>query len=485
METVRNERFLEKAESLKRDLRSTEYEIASGRMLTAGESEVFDLGRHCVGYPEIEISSSGHHQDAPLYIKLQFAEIAAELGYDTEKYDGWISKSWIQEERIHIDILPATVKLSRRYAFRYLKITVISASENYFAVIEKVKVRAVSAENRTSVTSDFDREEDRRLDEISVNTLHSCMQDVFEDGPKRDRRLWLGDLRLQALVNYVTFKNYDLVKRCLYLFAGSTLEGGMLASNVFTEPEVECDYQSMFDYTLLFINTLWDYYEETGDRETLLDLEPVCIRQFELLRDCFDGNGLLDTEKTGRIFVDWNFDLDKQASGHAIYIYAMKALLKIEKALGKDASFIDKEIEQKTEAARTLFDPERGMFVSGPSGQVSVASQMWMILAGTVSSKEGAEILEKALKDSGVVGLNSPYAYHYLIDALIQCGVKEKAYTMMHSYWDGMVNEGTDTFWELYNPEDASYSPYGGLVVHSFCHAWSCTPSYFLRKYFN
>ena len=22
------------------------------------------------------------------------------------------------------------------------------------------------------------------------------MQDVFEDGPKRDRRLWLGDLRL-------------------------------------------------------------------------------------------------------------------------------------------------------------------------------------------------------------------------------------------------------------------------------------------------
>ena len=27
------------------------------------------------------------------------------------------------------------------------------------------------------------------------------MQDVFEDGPKRDRRLWLGDLRLEALAN--------------------------------------------------------------------------------------------------------------------------------------------------------------------------------------------------------------------------------------------------------------------------------------------
>jgi hypothetical protein len=45
----------------------------------------------------------------------------------------------------------------------------------------------------------------------------NCMQEVFEDGPKRDRRLWLGDLRLQALVNDVTFGHHDLVRRCLYL----------------------------------------------------------------------------------------------------------------------------------------------------------------------------------------------------------------------------------------------------------------------------
>ena len=32
------------------------------------------------------------------------------------------------------------------------------------------------------------------------------MQDVFEDGPKRDRRLWLGDLRLQALAKIANDK---------------------------------------------------------------------------------------------------------------------------------------------------------------------------------------------------------------------------------------------------------------------------------------
>ena len=42
---------------------------------------------------------------------------------------------------------------------------------------------------------------------IAVNTLKNCMQRVFEDGPKRDRRLWIGDLRLEALANYYTFEN--------------------------------------------------------------------------------------------------------------------------------------------------------------------------------------------------------------------------------------------------------------------------------------
>ena len=80
--------------------------------------------------------------------------------------------------------------------------------------------------------------------------------------------------------------------------------------------------------------------------------------------------------------------------------------------------------------------------------------------------------------------MNSPYAYHHYIDALIHVGLKEEAYRKMHEYWDGMIRKGTDTFWEIYNPADEEVSPYGSIVVHSFCHAWSCTPAYFLRKYF-
>ena len=70
---------------------------------------------------------------------------------------------------------------------------------------------------------------------MCVKTLKECEQEVFEDGPKRDRRLWIGDLRLQALVDYNTFKNIDLIKRCIYLFAHNLNNEGLVAPCVFPD----------------------------------------------------------------------------------------------------------------------------------------------------------------------------------------------------------------------------------------------------------
>jgi hypothetical protein len=48
----------------------------------------------------------------------------------------------------------------------------------------------------------------------------------------------IGDLRLQALCSYVTFKDYDLAKRCLYLFAGMPFnDEGLLCACVYEKPK--------------------------------------------------------------------------------------------------------------------------------------------------------------------------------------------------------------------------------------------------------
>jgi hypothetical protein len=63
--------------------------------------------------------------------------------------------------------------------------------------------------------------------------------------------------------------------------------------------------------------------------------------------------------------------------------------------------------------------------------------------------------------------------------------LKELAISEMKTYWGGMIQNGADTFWELYNPHNKEFSPYGSQLINSYCHAWSwsCTPTYLIRNY--
>ena len=483
---ARNEYFLKKAEQLRPQLIVQEKFIHCGeRIMNKGDEALFDFGDHYVGYLTIDFEPTERHPDSPLYFQIRFFEHQEEMSEDPAKYKGWISPSWIQQEQIHIDVIPCSYRLERRYAFRYVKITILRSSGNFPVKLCKLTLNSVSSADDTKLIPFNGREEDRLLDRVAVRTLHECMQEVFEDGPKRDQRLWLGDLRLQALANYETYRDLELIKRCLYLFAGDTLENGLVANNMFVRPKAECDSQYMVDYSLFFISTLWDYYEASGDVEALKELEPIAYHQYELFSTSFDEQGLLDLSKAGNCFVDWSQMLEKQASGHAIYIYALKDLVKIEHTLGKETALLEKEIQAKSEAARKhWFDKKKGLFVGGKYRKISYATQIWMVLAGVVTGTDGARILERVEKYPFATKPATPYLYHHYIQALIDCGEKKKAYEKMTAYWGGMCDLGADTFWELYNPGNPKESPYGGKIIHSYCHAWSCTPCYFLRKYY-
>ncbi len=106
---------------------------------------------------------------------------------------------------------------------------------------------------------------------------------VFEDGPKRDRRLWIGDLRQQALVNYETFDQLDLVKHCLYMFAGYTEEGKHTPRCIYINSKgTACDGDVFVDYSLMFNWILCDYYEHTGDTDLVEELFELADKQILL-----------------------------------------------------------------------------------------------------------------------------------------------------------------------------------------------------------
>lgn len=458
------------------------------KRLVKGDSVCIDFGDHYVGYVTLKLASAGSPQDAPAFLRLKFAEIPNEILDDSSTYEGWISKGWIQEEFLHIDVLPCELQLPRRYAFRYLEVLALDTSQKFQVVVEAAELTAVSAVSMESVAPLEGLPEDlKKIDRVSLKTLQDCMQHVFEDGPKRDRRLWIGDLRLQAKANYATFKNYDLVKRCMYLFAGLTRDDGKIGACLFTEPVMQVDDTFLFDYALFFVSILHDYYQETKDLEIVKELWPAAFRQITLaLKEMEDG--VLNTrENPMAAFIDWKDGLDRQAPAQGVWIYCLrhgKALAELVEDQEAKAQIENLLKEALKNAEEKFWDEEKKFFVSGPSRQISWSSQVWMVLADVFDKEKSRELMLHLLEENPEMGLATPYAYHHVIEALLHVGEKEKALELMRTYWGGMIQLGADTFWEAFDPKDTSASPYGNAQVNSFCHAWSCTPAWLLREYF-
>lgn len=467
--------------------RTLERGFVRSQPLGRGDRICLDFDGHQVGYVSFRLTPVGSPPDAPAFLRLRFGEIPYEIAADLSDYQGKISRSWIQEELIHVDVLPAEIHLPRRYAFRYLEITVLDTSPKYQVVVEDAVCTAVSSGDWAVVpplkTVD---PELVLLDKISLKTMEDCMQSVFEDGPKRDRRLWLGDLRLQALTNYVTFQNNNLVKRCLYLFAGLTQNEGRVGACIFMEPRPQVDDTALFDYALLFVSTLYDYYEATGDWETLAELFPTAYRQIELALREVDDQGVVRDQDGWWCFLDWGEGLNKQAGAQAILIYAMKQAQALAERVRETAraAALEEWIQRLSQAAlNCLLDEHQGFFVSGTGRQVSWASQVWFALAGVFDREGNVRLLERLMDQNPGVPIVTPYMHHYFLQALMENGLTQRAESVMRNYWGEMARNGADTFWELYDPKNRYASPYGSRAVNSFCHAWSSTPAYFIRSY--
>ncbi len=319
------------------------------------------------------------------------------------------------------------------------------------------------------------------IDRISQVTLRDCMQTVFEDGPRRDRRLWLGDLRLQALANYCTFKDYDLVKRCLYLFAALPREDGSLPACIFEKPKLSPASDYIVDYDALFGPTVYDYTLASGDHETAFELWPTVLGSMKMALAHLDENGRFNSDATAAWkFLDWSDGLETDAGMHGLVLFCCKEINKLAALISKPVPFAN-IVSKMTAAALCFYDESRGVFVSGPNRQISWSSQAWLGLAGAMNSQSCLKAITAAMTDPKAMKPLTPYAYHHVAEALARNGGEQQCLKLMTEYWGGMVKAGADTFWECFDAEDSRKSPYGDCHNNSYCHAWSCTPSYLLR----
>jgi len=459
----------------------------SKRLLHKGDQFILDFEGHQAGNFEFRLVGEGRSVDSPVRLKLTFGEVPGDVAEPFHPYRGQLSSAWLPEEIITVDFLPQLVRMPRRYAFRYVKVEVIDTSPNFGVRFFDTKAIALTSAPGQPVplptgTPDWIV----RVDQVALATLRDCMQTTFEDGPRRDQRLWIGDLRLQAQASYVTFPNHDLVKRCLYLFAGLPRErDGFLPACVFEKPTPSTTDTFILDYAALYGAIVLDYARATKDIAAARELWPVAHRQLELLFQYVDEQGLFQIPKGSWAFIDWNMKLDRSAAMQGVIIYAGRRLCELAQLTGNTAQVkaYSELLDKMTKAAHEhYYSPDLKVCISGPHKQVSWASQAWLTLAGCLSKEEAAEALRRAVfEDKTSIQPATAYLYHHVAQAMIECGMQREALQLIKKYWGGMVEAGADTFWEAYDPNDSKFSPYGDVHINSFCHAWSCTPTYFFR----
>lgn len=451
-----------------------------------GSAFIADFGEHLTGYLSFRAVPVGSVADSPIRLRLTFGEVPTDVAEPLYPYSGWISAAWLPEEIVTVDDLPALFRVPRRHAFRYVKVEVLAASRRFGVRFEAMTAHAVtSARSEPSPLPETYPDWIRQVDLVSQRTLRDCLQTAFEDGPRRDRRLWVGDLRLQALASYATLRADDVVKRCLYLFAGLPRSDGLVNGCVYERPEPTYGDTTTLDYAALFCVTLQEYVDATGDLACGRELWPVARRQVDCLLARLDDTLLFhDTGETW-CFIDWAFGLDKSAATHGVIVFALRRMLALAERLecAQEVAHYGPLVDGMAAAARAqLFDAGRGVYTSGPEQQVSCAAQAWLVLAGIPESREVAQAaLRHALADPHAVRPITPYAYHYIAEAMLACGMEDEALDLVRSYWGAMLDAGADTFWEAFDPADPLASPYGDIHANSYCHAWSCSPAWLFR----
>lgn len=445
------------------------------------EELIIDFGDHYTGYLNIELENADDFwiADAPVNFNFDFAEMPIELNEGIEFPEKALSCGWLQKDFKSVRLLPYKGSLERRYSFRYMRIkrsdTVRFAVKITALYIDSVSSVALESVPQLKTGDDLID----KIDYMCLKTLKECEQEVFEDGPKRDQRLWIGDLRLQAQLDYLTFKNTNLIKKCIYLFTDHLTGEGLVPSCVFPDTPPYVDGRCVFlDYSLCLALCLYDYLQNTGDADLPEELYDVVLRQIRYV----DRYLKSDRENiNGRFFIDHG-KYDKTVAVLGYFGYVLHHTVYLAERLGKNTSEIKSMISDTEKNLNEYYSKEKGLFIS-PTGEISWHSQIWASLSGCVSLETAKSVLTKTAEYDPEIRPSSPFMTHYYLEALYNCGFDGVAKDYIKQYWGAMLKAGFDCCPECFMPENDRYSPYSAPALNSACHAWSCTAAYWIRKY--
>lgn len=136
----------------------------------------------------------------------------------------------------------------------------------------------------------------------TFRTLQMCMHDTYIDCPYYEQLMYLGDARLQMLLNYVVSTDYRLAEKSIRLMASGRAGDGLLLSR-YPSSVALC----IPPFSMLFAGIVNDYVRYVADRDTLREILPRLHESMESLEKYVREDGLIAFPDSWN-FVDWPED---------------------------------------------------------------------------------------------------------------------------------------------------------------------------------
>ncbi len=314
--------------------------------------------------------------------------------------------------------------------------------------------------------------------EMCVRTLENCMLETYMDCPYYEQLQFGMDTRLEALYTYAVSGDARLVRKALTDYHYGMQPEGLTPGKY---PSVYLQILSTF--SLHYIIMMWEYYEQTGDADTIRMCRGDADRILEFYDAHIGPDGLVGALPYWQ-FVDWLDEWGKTAGQPAallegpsaiinlMYAYALGCAEKLFAATGRPAlaeEYAARRSRLLETIKTTCWDKEAGLYREGPAvRQFTQHAQAWAVANGLETKASAEKLLRNAIGRADCAKATFPAAFEWF-RALEFAGMYGEIRAFLDD-WAALPALGCTTC-----PE----TPKG---ARSECHAWSALPMYEMMR---
>ncbi len=312
------------------------------------------------------------------------------------------------------------------------------------------------------------------------------MSDAFSDTPWRERGQWWGDAYVIYHTDLAAFGDTALLRRGL-AFMAETFQGGRPDSMA-----PNGDSGHLLDYGMLWVQSLKDYWQLTGDLPFVKQNFPV-LQQFIAYLMTFKNptTGLLDIPQ-GPVTIIPLIDrlgftsrTGQSTAVNALYYKTLMDAATLARAIGETASstsWRDQAQSIKQSANRYLYLPGKHRYLSSIVADKPIDpsphAQAWALACGLVPDEEApavASSLVEMLSPDPVTPNVEIYGMYWVLEALGKAGRFSEGIKLIQGYYGRLLDLGATTWWETFNANQNYWS--------TLSHGWGSGPTWFLTRY--